>query len=59
MALVIPKETYSGKIYNVQIGTGAKAVTIGGASALPVPGFRRHVPEQAGRGAGDHGHRSR
>jgi acetyl-CoA decarbonylase/synthase complex subunit delta len=32
MALVIPKETYSGKIYNVQIGSGAKAVTIGGAT---------------------------
>ena len=29
MALVIPKETYSGKIYNVQLGGGAKAVTIG------------------------------
>jgi len=35
MALTIPKESYSGKVFNVQIGSGAKAVTIGGASALP------------------------
>ncbi len=58
MALVIPKETYSGKIYNVQLGTGAKAVTIGGANALPYPWLRRDVPEQAGRGAGSDGHRA-
>jgi len=46
MALVIPKETYSGKIYNVQIGTGAKAVTIGGASALPFLGFEGTFPNK-------------
>jgi acetyl-CoA decarbonylase/synthase complex subunit delta len=46
MALVIPKETYSGKIYNVQIGTGAKAVTIGGASALPYLGFEGTFPNK-------------
>jgi acetyl-CoA decarbonylase/synthase complex subunit delta len=46
MALVIPKETYSGKIYNVQIGTGAKAVTIGGASALPFLGFEGTFPNR-------------
>ena len=34
MALVVPKESYSGKIYEVQLGSGAKAATIGGASAL-------------------------
>ncbi len=46
MALVIPKETYSGKIYNVQIGSGAKAVTIGGASALPFLGFEGTFPNK-------------
>jgi acetyl-CoA decarbonylase/synthase complex subunit delta len=46
MALVIPKETYSGKIFNVQIGTGAKAVTIGGASALPFLGFEGTFPNR-------------
>jgi len=46
MALVIPKETYSGKIYSVQLGTGAKAVTIGGASALPFLGFEGTFPNK-------------
>jgi len=46
MALVIPKETYSGKIFNVQLGTGAKSVTIGGASALPFLGFEGSFPNK-------------
>ncbi len=46
MALVIPKESYSGKIYNVQVGSGAKAVTIGGASALPFLGFEGTFPNK-------------
>src|SRR3972149_5098355 len=46
MALVIPKETYSGKIYSVQLGTGPKAVTIGGASALPFLGFEGTFPHK-------------
>jgi len=46
MALVIPKETYSGKIYNVQLGSGAKAVTIGGANALPYLGFEGTFPNK-------------
>jgi acetyl-CoA decarbonylase/synthase, CODH/ACS complex subunit delta len=46
MALVIPKENYSGKIYNVQIGSGAKAVTIGGANALPFLGFEGVFPHK-------------
>jgi len=46
MALVIPKEIYNGTIYNVQIGTGAKAVTIGGASALPFLGFEGTFPNR-------------
>ncbi len=46
MALTIPKETYSGKIYDVQIGSGAKAVTIGGANALPFLGFEGTFPNK-------------
>ncbi|HTF99703.1 MAG TPA: acetyl-CoA decarbonylase/synthase complex subunit delta [Nitrospirota bacterium] len=46
MALAIPKETYSGKIYNVQIGSGAKAVTIGGANALPYLAFEGTFPNK-------------
>jgi acetyl-CoA decarbonylase/synthase complex subunit delta len=46
MALIIPKENYSGKINNVQIGAGAKAVTIGGASALPFLGFEGTFPNR-------------
>ncbi len=46
MALAIPKETYSGKIYSVQIGTGAKAVTIGGANALPFLSFEGTFPHR-------------
>jgi len=46
MALVIPKEAYSGKIYNVQLGSGAKAVTIGGASALPFLAFEGTFPNR-------------
>jgi acetyl-CoA decarbonylase/synthase, CODH/ACS complex subunit delta len=46
MALVIPKEMYSGNIFNVQLGLGAKAVTIGGASALPFLGFEGTFPNK-------------
>jgi acetyl-CoA decarbonylase/synthase complex subunit delta len=46
MALTVPKETYSGKIYNVQIGSGAKAVTIGGANALPFLSFEGTFPNK-------------
>jgi len=45
MALAIPKETYSGKIYSVQLGT-AKTVTIGGANALPFLGFEGSFPNK-------------
>jgi CO dehydrogenase/acetyl-CoA synthase delta subunit len=46
MALVIPKESYSGKIYEVQLGSGAKGVTIGGASALPFLSFEGVFPHK-------------
>ncbi len=46
MALAIPKESYSGKIYEVQLGSGAKAVTIGGANALPFLSFEGAFPHR-------------
>ncbi|HYA87613.1 MAG TPA: acetyl-CoA decarbonylase/synthase complex subunit delta [Nitrospirota bacterium] len=46
MALTIPKEAYSGKIFNVQLGSGTKAVTIGGASALPFLAFEGTFPNK-------------
>jgi acetyl-CoA decarbonylase/synthase complex subunit delta len=46
MALTIPKESYSGKIFNVQLGSGTKAVTIGGASALPYLAFEGTFPNK-------------
>jgi acetyl-CoA decarbonylase/synthase complex subunit delta len=46
MVLTIPKESYSGKIFNVQLGSGAKAVTIGGASALPFLAFEGTFPNK-------------
>jgi acetyl-CoA decarbonylase/synthase complex subunit delta len=46
MALTIPKESYSGKIFNVQLGSGEKAVTIGGASALPFLAFEGTFPNK-------------
>ena len=46
MALTIPKESYSGKVFNVKLGSGAKAVTIGGASALPFLAFEGTFPNR-------------
>lgn len=39
MAFVLPKETYPGKVYSVNIGTGSKAITFGGENVLPFHSF--------------------
>lgn len=39
MGVEILKENYTGKVITVTIGTGDKAVSVGGASALPFHGF--------------------
>lgn len=44
MAFTAPVETYSKKIVAVTIGTGDKAVTIGGESTFPLYGFEGDVP---------------
>ncbi len=46
MAVEILKENYTGKVITVEVGTGDKAVKVGGASALPFHTFE-----------GDAGHR--
>lgn len=46
MAFVVPKETYSGKIYQITIGKGDKAITIGGESTLPFLTFEGEVPNR-------------
>lgn len=46
MAFTIPKETYSGKVYSVTIGTGEHAVTFGGENVLPFNGFEGTIPNK-------------
>jgi len=46
MAFTIPKETYSGRVYQVTIGTGDKAVTFGGENVLPFCGFEGSIPNK-------------
>lgn len=44
MAFTPTKETYSGKVYPVTIGTGDKAVTFGGENVLPFNSFEGEMP---------------
>ena len=46
MAFTPTKETYSGKVYPVTIGTGDKAVTIGGENVLPFNSFEGVTPNR-------------
>ncbi len=46
MAFVAPKETYSGKVYQVTIGTGDKAVSFGGENTLPFHAFEGTTPNK-------------
>jgi len=44
MALEIPKTAYSGKIKEIKLGKGDKAVTIGGETAYPFYNFEGEMP---------------
>ena len=44
MALEIPKITYSGKIKEVQLGKGPKAITVGGEASYPFHLFEGEMP---------------
>ena len=46
MAFEIPKTAYSGKIREVKLGTGAKALTVGGESCYPFYLFEGAMPQQ-------------
>lgn len=46
MAFTPPKEINTGKVYSVTIGTGAKAVTIGGENVLPFHAFEGVLPNR-------------
>ncbi|MBI4823579.1 MAG: acetyl-CoA decarbonylase/synthase complex subunit delta [Nitrospirae bacterium] len=46
MAFTVPKETYSGKVYSVTIGTGDSQITIGGDNVLPFNGFEGSIPNR-------------
>jgi acetyl-CoA decarbonylase/synthase complex subunit delta len=44
MAFEIPKTTYTGKIKEIKLGTGDKAVTVGGESSYPFYLFEGEMP---------------
>lgn len=46
MAFTPTKETYSGKVYEVTIGTGDSAVTFGGENVLPFHSFEGNTPNR-------------
>jgi acetyl-CoA decarbonylase/synthase complex subunit delta len=46
MSFTPPKETYSGKIFEVTIGSGPKAATVGGENVLPFHSFEGVTPRK-------------
>jgi len=46
MSFTPTKETYSGKVYPVTIGTGDKAVTFGGENVLTFHSFEGETPNR-------------
>ena len=44
MALELPKQTYSGKIKSVTLGTGERTVTVGGETCYPFHAFEGSMP---------------
>ncbi len=46
MAFVAPKETYSGKVYQVNIGPGSNSVNFGGENVLPFLSIEGNVPNK-------------
>ena len=47
MAFEIPKTAYSGKIKEMKLGKGDKAVTVGGESCYPFYIFEGEMPRRA------------
>lgn len=46
MSFTPPKESYSGKVYPVEIGTGDKAAAFGGENVLPFHAFEGDIPNK-------------
>ncbi len=46
MSFTPPKESYTGKVFPVEIGTGGKAVTFGGENVLPFHHFEGEIPNK-------------
>jgi acetyl-CoA decarbonylase/synthase complex subunit delta len=46
MAYTVPKESYSGKVYTLEFGSGDKTITIGGETALPFLTFEGVMPHR-------------
>jgi len=46
MTYIVPKESYSGKVYTLQFGSGDKMITIGGETALPFLTFEGNIPHR-------------
>ena len=46
MAFTIPKENYNGKVYEVVLGVGERAIKIGGESTLPFLSFEGEMPNR-------------
>jgi len=46
MAFIPPKETYSGKVYSVTVGSDTKAVTFGGENIFPFHTFEGVSPNR-------------
>jgi acetyl-CoA decarbonylase/synthase complex subunit delta len=44
MAFEVPKTAYSGKIKEIKLGSGDKAVTVGGESCYPFYLFEGEMP---------------
>ena len=46
MSFTPPKESFSGKVFPVEIGTGDKAATFGGEHVLPFHTFEGEIPNK-------------
>lgn len=46
MAYIVPKESYNGKVLDVDFGKGDKALNIGGENALPFLSFEGKIPNK-------------
>jgi len=46
MAFVAPKETYSGRVYEINIGAGGSALNFGGENVLPFHAFEGAAPNR-------------